>query len=668
MQLFWNAIVRNESARIERCVRSLLPVIDGAIIVDTGSTDGTSGLIFELFDKVQKPVEVHSAPFVNFEQARNEALRRARDSKLPWDWLLLVDADMELIHGQPGLREDLEKLSGLSYDMRQVAGTLSYYNRRLVSRQATGNYVGVTHEFLDVPTSGIVNGCYFLDHADGSNRPEKYKRDIELLREALKTETRLGLLQRYLFYLAQSYFDAGEWEKAATWYKKRVELGGWDEEVWNAQLHYAHALDNQGKKAEFLWEMIQAYGMRPSRAEVLYDLAKYFRERGQCHVSLLFSEPAISTPPSSDVLFVNEFACTTGVREEFGICAYYDPVRRERGAVVNDQLSLDRKGTWQSREQARTNLYWYLRPLGEMVASFRPSRLPFPDYDSYVPMNPSVINHDGKPLVLVRTVNYLITEGGEYAIRSPDGNDSGNRYPIDTRNYLVRLGGDGMADWVVKLELPINLPAPQYHLVRGFEDSRLFEYQGRLWTLSTVRELNSEGWCEQVLAPIDQDHYSSEWTKVLPKNRQNEKNWMPFVRDGELLFVYRLGTLVNTSGEIIAQHETPVDCGHISGGSQVVPIAKDVNLAIVHEARQIPGTGRRFYQHRFVRVASDGRVINLSRAFVFQDKQIEFAAGMARFGDKLLLSYGIRDREAWIAWIDLAEILEFIKNDKGSAE
>ena len=56
----------------------------------------------------------------------------------------------------------------------------------------------------------------------------------------------------------------------------------------------------------------------------------------------------------------------------------------------------------------------------------------------------------------------------------------------------------------VELALPDDWPEPKFDLVRGFEDSRLFEWHGQLWTLSTVRELTPEGWCEQVLAPIDE--------------------------------------------------------------------------------------------------------------------------------------------------------------------
>jgi hypothetical protein len=376
----------------------------------------------------------------------------------------------------------------------------------------------------------------------------------------------------------------------------------------------------------------------------------------------LFSEPALQIPHSQDHLFVNGAVYDTGCREEFGICAYYDPVRRERGAAITDQLALDRRGTWQSREQARNNLYWYLQPISELVPSFWPTRLLFPDHDGYVPMNPSVINHDGQPLVLVRTVNYTITEEGRYAIRSPDGGATGDSWPIDTRNYLVRLAGAGLvAERVTGIDLPANLPVAQFQLVRGFEDSRLFEWHGELWTVSTVRELTPQGLCEQVLAPIQDGpagtSYGHNWSRVRSPTAQNEKNWMPWVRNGELCFVYRLGTLVDTSGQFVASYEPSVDCGHISGGSQVIPVADNVNLCIVHEARAIPGTGLRFYQHRFACLAADGRLVGLSRPFFFHGRQIEFAAGLALFGDELMVSYGIKDREAWIARMAVKDVL-----------
>ena len=284
-KVVWNAIVKNEAAIIDRCVNSLILHIDGAIIVDTGSTDDTVARLRDHFARALLPLEIRTAPFENFSQARNEALWVARNSQIPWDYLLLADADMELKVHRP---DWLNGAEGLSYDLKQTAGSVGYYNRRLVSRRATGQYIGVTHEYLDVATDGVLAGAEFIDHADGANRPEKFSRDIALLEEALKTETSEGLIQRYHFYLAQSYFDNKDWAKAAEHYKLRTELGGFAEEVFIAQLHFAHCLANQGDQAGFLWGMLRAYQMRPSRLESLYDLAKYFRERRQlCFVIVL---------------------------------------------------------------------------------------------------------------------------------------------------------------------------------------------------------------------------------------------------------------------------------------------------------------------------------------------------------------------------------------------
>jgi glycosyltransferase involved in cell wall biosynthesis len=652
MRLGWNAIVKNEAAIIERCVASLLPHVDCAIIADTGSTDGTPDIVRDLFAKAGKPVEIATIPFVNFEASRNAALNVARHSPLAFDYLLLCDADMELQVTNPNW---INGHSGRAYDMRQVAGGLHYYNRRLVAKKADGRYVGVTHEYFDSASDGTIDGAFFVDHADGANRADKFARDIALIEAALATETRPSLIERYEFYLAQSYFDAGNWEKAAEHYRKRVALGGFEEERWNAQLHYAHCLDNMGRHAEFLWEMLQAYAMRPSRAETLYDLAKYFRERpGEQHISLLFSDAGLRVPyPKDDRLFVNGDVYSSGLKEEFAICAWYAPIRRRDGAVVCDELALGGSG------QAKANLYWYLEPLKEHVPSFAPKRIDIPLDEGWAATNPSVINWQARPQVLLRAVNYRIDDDGRYIIRGTDGGYS-SANPIRTRNYLADLS-EGLEPYNA-LEIAPDLPPPAYDVVRGFEDSRLFEHCGEKWILSAARELNPEGWSEQVLAPLRRGTCHG-WQVIHPDlPRQHEKNWMPWVKDGQLLFVYRLDTLLDATGKVVARHPCPFDVSRISGGSQVVYVSPETYLALVHEARLIPGRSQRYYQHRFVRFRRDGSVAAISQPFVFHDRTIEFAAGLAYFpmDRQLVASYGVMDREAWLARMDLDEVLAFV--------
>jgi hypothetical protein len=103
-----NMIVKNEMANLARCLGAVAPYIDCWVIDDTGSTDGTQDFIKDFFAARNLPGELHSFPFHNFDQARDAALDCAYASPPAYDYLLLDDADMELVVGtrtsEPGWR------------------------------------------------------------------------------------------------------------------------------------------------------------------------------------------------------------------------------------------------------------------------------------------------------------------------------------------------------------------------------------------------------------------------------------------------------------------------------------------------------------------------------------------------------------------------------------
>src|ERR1700676_4300128 len=104
-----NMIVKNETAIIERCLAAAAPNIDCFVICDTGSTDATVEVIRQFFERRGIPGRIPTTTFRNFEQARNEALDAARASDLEFDYILLCDADMELIALRPGYRDELQE-------------------------------------------------------------------------------------------------------------------------------------------------------------------------------------------------------------------------------------------------------------------------------------------------------------------------------------------------------------------------------------------------------------------------------------------------------------------------------------------------------------------------------------------------------------------------------
>ena len=147
-----------------------------------------------------------------------------------------------------------------------------------------------------------------------ANRKDKFERDVQLLSRGWSASQS----RRYWFYLAQSYRDAGRTAEAAEAYAKRAAMGGWDEEVWYAGLQRARCLRDLRDEAGFLREALAALNQRPRRAEPLYDLARFYRERGMNEASALFAEAGLALPwPEHDILFLEDFVYTAGLQEEY---------------------------------------------------------------------------------------------------------------------------------------------------------------------------------------------------------------------------------------------------------------------------------------------------------------------------------------------------------------
>jgi glycosyltransferase involved in cell wall biosynthesis len=655
-RLCLNMIVRNEAPIIRRALESVADHIACWAIVDTGSTDETKAIIAEFFAARGIPGGFLDHAFDGFDRSRNRALDFARQSPEAFDYLLLMDADMQLRVGEPAFRESL---AASAYQVRQKAG-ISYWNTRLLRRDAPSVYRGVTHEYLD--HAGDVDrleGIWFDDEADGANRAGKFERDIGLLLGGLEAEPDNA---RYVYYLAQSYRDAGQHEKAAETYERRFAMGGWEEERWSALLNAARSRLALGDDAGFLATASRALEFRPGRAEPLHDIAVYYRTRGRYEEAMMFLELASHIPyPAGDRLFVEDFVYQAGIRQEMSIAGFYcrSPERRAIGRLACNALALDRDAPPDVRRKARENLVYYARNAAELMPSWGSWRLPWSPPCYGQPMNPSIaMTADGWRMV-VRVVNYRTVDAVDFVV--PEGE------PYRTRNFLLRLDDDLRPLAAQEILPPPDWPAPRFGEVLGLEDMRLFVWCGALWGSATTRELADRGKCQIVLGRIDAeaagDTRLAGWRVVsVGGPPRHEKNWMPRINGDRLEFIYTCDPtrLIDSEGCTVSEAATGVALDQLRGGSQAIPF-DDGWLALTHEVSFIEGG--RVYLHRFVWYDGQMRLRQFSEAFTLNGRGVEFAAGLAWHpdGERLVVSYGVSDAEAWLATVSAADVRRAIQ-------
>lgn len=362
-----NMIVKNEMANLERCLTAAAPHISCWVIGDTGSTDGTQELIRAFFAARNIPGELYSFPFGNFAQARNEALDRAYASTMAFDYLLLVDADMELLVHAPGFTRNL---TSAAYNVRQRAG-ITYRNIRLLRRDVNARYRGVTHEFLSILSGETSNldDISLLDHASGSNRAGKYKRDLRLLTEALPVERDPVMVARYVFYLANTLRDAGQREDALRMYLRRASLSGWRQEVFvsllnAARLKEATSYGNQDVIATYSDAALAC----PARAEALHGAARYCRTQGLYEQGYDFAAQGLTFARPDDALFPEDWIYDYGLRDELAVCAYWTS-RYPECRDACDQLLREGKLPAEHRARVLQNRDFAVAKLGEAGAA-----------------------------------------------------------------------------------------------------------------------------------------------------------------------------------------------------------------------------------------------------------------------------------------------------------
>jgi tetratricopeptide (TPR) repeat protein len=346
-------IVKNEAPVICRCLESLRPLIDASLVVGTGSSDGTQGIVREAMNGI--PGDLYERPWLDFAHNRSEALQLAKGRG---DYVFVIDADETLEWPEHFV---LPTLTADAYSLTLHYGDLSYHRVCLLRDALPWRYRSVLHEYLEAEghqSTEHVQGPVVRVRAEGarSRNPRKFHHDAAVLERALHDEPNNT---RYQFYLAQSYRDAGESALALQHYRKSIGMGGWDEEIWYAQFQVACLLERTSAEPGAITQAyLAAYQLRPTRAEALVELARYHRLRNKFALALLYARPAAELKLPSDRLFLDAACYAWRALDELSIAAWWTKTLGG-AAAASKRLLREARNPESERSRIQANAKFY---------------------------------------------------------------------------------------------------------------------------------------------------------------------------------------------------------------------------------------------------------------------------------------------------------------------
>ena len=655
-----NMIVKNESRVIIRLLDSVVKLLDGYCICDTGSTDNTIFLITEYFKRHNIPGKVVQEPFQDFGYNRTFALKAAAD--LPnMDYLLLLDADMILTGSylQPeNIKAFKKSLTKDFYHVCQGSKTYFYKNVRLVKNYKDFSYWGVTHEYVKSP-DGAQGGSFENDHlfiediGDGGAKTDKFERDIRLLTKGLEENPGND---RYTFYLANSLKDAGHYEKSIEMYRNRIKIGGWVEEVWYSYYNIGKCYVILGEMEKAICAWMEGFEYYPQRLEAIYEIVKYYREHGKNKLAYLYYTAADKSMKkwgaSSEYLFLQKDIYDYKLDYEMTIVGYYanddnyDLNKLSMKVIsdpnIDDDTSRNVMNNYKFYSQRIIQEHISLSNHNMDILEKATKSLKIEESGEFVTSTPSITTRGNHIIINVRYVNYRIDEHGNYI----------NQEQIRTKNAIAIID-ISKPIWRIVQEFELKYDESIDNRYVGLEDVRLFNDDyiiyynsnrglsyGNMEIEHGIIDFSKESTVEEKrLKKVDQHSIEKNWvlipcTNVIKKHKKAIYNWSPNIIIGDIID----DQFVETQ-----QIKAPAFFKYLRGSTNGV-IVNDELWLICHA---VSYENRRYYYHIIVVLDKDTYELKkYTPFFTFEGEKVEYTLGFNYLegSDTILIGYSVYDK------------------------
>lgn len=281
-------MVRDEEKNIPRCLASIKDLVDEIIVIDTGSKDRTPEIAKGYGAKV-----IYSPWRYDFSYHRNESIAAASG-----DWVLIVDADDELVGKKKKVKKWLDRMPSEVdcavlelRDMQEGEVYLSF-NQSRIFRKGKIEYKNIVHNRPTFPGKAVFCPLIHVKHygydLDDEGQDRKYHRTMDLLQARLKANP--GDWQVY-FYMAQVYPKKNKSKSALacclTYVRHRDEIQEFNNSIWFTLLQLALKLQDRDTIETYFRQALEAL---PYDVDISWAVMEY---------GIMIKDPEIITEGAS---------------------------------------------------------------------------------------------------------------------------------------------------------------------------------------------------------------------------------------------------------------------------------------------------------------------------------------------------------------------------------
>jgi len=281
-------VVRNESAKIVKCLENIKILADEIVVIDTGSADDTPNIIRKWASDNNASSNVNvlevgkkfhdSDDDFDFGAAKTFAFNNATK-----DFVMWLDAN-DTVTNQVQVKKiflaETSKNVNMYFALPTALSADYAFARVRIAPRTKVWMEGSVHEYMRFSDPSLVR--FFIPIAIQNKKPG---RDLNRNLRLLLKEWNRCQTARMAFYIAQSYNELGNDVEAFKWYKKRIFtfefMNEFAEEHFKSMECFAEYLAS-GKKYENTSETdlydvsTEMIKMEPSRMEGYYYLGRYY--------------------------------------------------------------------------------------------------------------------------------------------------------------------------------------------------------------------------------------------------------------------------------------------------------------------------------------------------------------------------------------------------------